>query len=453
MRLLILLILGAFLSFLPNLDTYEFRNEESLRTAIAYEMFKNSSYAQPYLLGEPYYRKPPLFNWLIVLYSRFLGWSEITGRAVSLTFLVLCSLLLVTFTQYLFRDLKLSLLSVLIFITLGNVLFFYGYLAEIDITFTFFVFSLMVCAYMWSQKDSIFWVLATGFLTGLGALTKGLPSYAFYGFTLLALSLYKKDFSLVFSKKAMLSHLTSLLLPTFWLLDTHDPALYIKNLFYESFSRVTDDNFSRWHHMIIFPLLTFKDTLPNSLLFLIAIYFLLKYNKLEFPHPLRKLFLIFFVNYLPYLISNSAGRYILPLYPLLVIVFSYYISRALENAHYKKVFYTTVGLTLIFRVLYGFFFFPYYNERESSRKVIATKIMRVIDLKKPIQCECPQELSVCLYIGLAKGEPLKRNIPDAVYSISCTEKTKGETLLRFNINRSYYINLVKSPLTSSSQHE
>jgi 4-amino-4-deoxy-L-arabinose transferase-like glycosyltransferase len=457
MRLLILLILGAFLSFLPNLDTYEFRNEESLRTAIAYEMFKNSSYAQPHLLGEPYYRKPPLFNWLIVLYSRFLGWGEITGRTVSLTFLVLCSLLLVTLTQYLFRDLKLSLLSALIFITLGNVLFFYGYLAEIDITFTFFVFSLMVCAYMWSQKGSIFWVLATGFLTGLGALTKGLPSYAFYGFTLLALGLYKKDFGLVFSKKAMLSHLVSLLLPTFWLLNTHDPALYLKTLFYESFSRVTDDNFSRWHHMIIFPLLNFKDTLPNSLLFLIAIYFLLKYNKLEFPHPLRKLFLIFFVNYLPYLISNSAGRYILPLYPLLVIMFSYYISRALENAHYKKIFYTTVGLTLIFRVLYGFFFFPYYNERESSRKVIATKIMRVIDLRKPIQCGCPQELSVCLYIGLAKGEPLKRNIPDAVYSISCTEKTKGETLLRFNINRSYYINLVKSPITyrrwSSSQHE
>jgi len=445
MRLLILLILGAFLSFLPNLDTYEFRNEESLRTAIAYEMFKNSSYAQPYLLGEPYYRKPPLFNWLIVLYSRFLGWGEITGRTVSLTFLVLCSFLLVTFTQYLFRDLKLSLLSALIFITLGNVLFFYGYLAEIDITFTFFVFSLMVCAYMWSQKGSIFWVLATGFLTGLGALTKGLPSYAFYGLTLLALGLYKKDFGLVFSKKAMLSHLVSLLLPTFWLLNTHDPALYLKTLFYESFSRVTDDNFSRWHHMIIFPLLNFKDTLPNSLLFLIAIYFLLKYNKLEFPHPLRKLSLIFFVNYLPYLISNSAGRYILPLYPLLVIMFSYYISRALENTHYKKIFYTTVGLTLIFRVLYGFFFFPYYNERESSRKVIATKIMRVIDLRKPIQCGCPQELSVCLYIGLAKGEPLKRNIPDAVYSISCTEKTKGETLLRFNINRSYYINLVKSP--------
>ena len=433
------------MSFLPNLDTYQFRNEESLRTVIAYEMFKSSNYAQPYLLGEPYYNKPPLFNWLIVLYSQFLGWSKITGRAVSLTFLVLCSLLLVIFTQYLFRNLKLSLLSALIFITFGNVLFFYGYLAEIDMTFTFFVFSLMVCAHMWSEKGSIFWVLATGFLTGLGALTKGLPSYAFYGFTLLALGLYKKDFGMIFSKKAMLSHLVSLLLPTFWILNTHDPVLYLKTLFYESFSRVADGNFSRLRHMITFPLLAFKDTLPNSFLFLIAIYFLLKHKKLDFPHPLKKLFLLFFINYLPYLISNSAGRYILPLYPLLAIMFSYYISRALENVNYKKIFYTIIGLALISRVLYGFFFFPYYNERESSRKVIATKIIRVIDLRKPIQCECPQERTVCLYIGLAKGEPLKRNIPNAVYSISCTEETKGEILLRFNVNRSYYINLVKFP--------
>jgi len=160
------------------------------------------------------------------------------------------------------------------------------------------------------------------------------------------------------------------------------------------------------------------------------------------------LFLIFFVNYLPYLISNSAGRYILPLYPLIAVMFSYYISRALENVNYKKIFYTTIGLALIFRVLYGFFFFPYYNERESSRKVIATKIIRAIDLRKPIQCECPQERTVCLYIGLAKGEPLKRNVPNAVYSISCTEETKGEILLRFNVNRSYYINLVKFPFHS-----
>jgi ATP/ADP translocase len=42
-------------------------------------------------------------------------------------------------------------------------------------------------------------------------------------------------------------------------------------------------------------------------------------------------------------------------------MFSYYISRALENTNYKKIFYTTIGLALIFRVLYGFFFFPYYN--------------------------------------------------------------------------------------------
>ena len=69
MRLIILLILGAFLSFLPNLDTYQFRNEESLRTVIAYEMFKSSNYAQPYLLGEPYYNKPCYFPYFFVVFK------------------------------------------------------------------------------------------------------------------------------------------------------------------------------------------------------------------------------------------------------------------------------------------------------------------------------------------------------------------------------------------------
>ena len=102
---------------------------------------------------------------------------------------------------------------------------------QIDMTFTFFVFSLMVCAYMWSEKGNIFWVLATGFLTGIGALTKVLPSYAFYGFTLLALGLYKKDFGMIFSKKAMLSHLVSLLLPTFWILNTQTTEKVVSYIF------------------------------------------------------------------------------------------------------------------------------------------------------------------------------------------------------------------------------
>ncbi len=441
MRLLILLLVGAFLSLLPNLSIYPFRGEESLRTTVAYEMFKSSNYVQPYFLGEPYYNKPPLFNWLIVLYSHFLGWSELTGRAVSLTFLMLSLLLVLAFTQYLFRNLELSLLSALVFLTFGNVLFFYGYLAEIDITFTFFVFSLMVCAYMWSQKGNVFWTLATGFLTGLSFLTKGFPAYAFYGLTLLALSAYKRDLSLLFSRRAFLAHAISLLLPALWIVNTHDPLLYLKTLLYESLSRLKEGDFSRLRHLITF-ILTLKDTLPNSLLFLIAIYLLLRQKELKFPPQIRVMFIMFFVNYLPYFFSDSVGRYVLPLYPLLAIMFSYYISGALENTNYKKIFYTAVGLAIIFRALYGFFFFPYYSERESSRKVIAMKMIKAMDLKKPVRCECPQEKSVCLYVSFAKKEPLKKTLPDAVYSISCSNEGNGKTLLSFNVNRSYQIKLL-----------
>ena len=56
-------------------------------------------------------------------------------------------------------------------------LFFYGYLAEIDITFTFFVFGGMISLYLW-QRGAFSWAILSGIIFGLSALLKGLPAYA-----------------------------------------------------------------------------------------------------------------------------------------------------------------------------------------------------------------------------------------------------------------------------------
>lgn len=145
----------ALFSLVPNLSKYPFKNEESLRTIVAFEMWHSKSYFQPTLLGELYFNKPPLFNWLIMAYSHIFPWSEITARAVSLTFLFLTIFAVGLFSYNLFKKVNLSLLSSLIFLTFGNVLFFYGYLAEIDITFTFFVFAGMISLYLW-QRGTFF---------------------------------------------------------------------------------------------------------------------------------------------------------------------------------------------------------------------------------------------------------------------------------------------------------
>ncbi len=174
-------ILLAFVSLLPNLHRYPFKNEESLRTQIAFEMWHSGNYLQPTFLGEPYFNKPPLFNWLIVLYSQIIPWSELTARAVSLSFLLLTTLLVGIFSHYLFRNLSLATLSSLVFLTFGNVLFFYGFLGEIDITFTFFVFLGICLLYIWWSAGSKVVGFLAGVVFGLAFLLKGLPAYSFMG--------------------------------------------------------------------------------------------------------------------------------------------------------------------------------------------------------------------------------------------------------------------------------
>ncbi|WP_333784729.1 glycosyltransferase family 39 protein [Thermocrinis sp.] len=441
--MVLILIFLTLLSLLPNLSSYVFRNEEALRVYVAYQMVKTGNYFQLYVLGEPYYNKPPLFNWLIALYSNFIPWSELTARAVSLTSLVLCAIVIFLFSRRTFGDYSMSVLSSLVFLTFGNVLFFYGYLAEIDTTYTLFVFITISSLYIWSFGAGFVWGILGAFFAGLSTLLKGFPSYAFYFLTLLALSLYHRRLGTLLSKKVLFMHLITLVVPLLWLINTEHPITYLKTLFYESFSRVSHQEFSRIVHFFTYPLENFKDLMPHSVLFLISVYILFKEKRLHVPSPIKALLLIFLFNYLPYLYAKSAGRYIMPLYPVLAIIFSLYINRALSIGWFKKAFYTILIMTIGLRFAYGLVYMSYKTNSEHSKKVVAQKILKSIDLSSNIECNCRQELAVCLYVSFAKGEPLKRKLPEADYSITCTEEEKGEEIASFDVKRAYKIRVLK----------
>lgn len=427
-----------FCSLFYNLDIYEFRNEESLRVAIAYEMSYMHKYIQPYFLGEPYYNKPPLFNWLIIFASYLIPWSELTARVVSIFFLLFTLIFLFIFSYRLFKNINQALLSSLIFLTFGNILFFYGYLGEIDTTFTFFVFLSIFLLFLYVESQSLLWSALAGLFVALSFLLKGLPAYSYYGLTLVALSLYKRDLKLLLGKKSLLMHFLAIALPALWLLTTESPLTYLGTLFQESFSRVSNPNFSRILHILTYPFLNFKDTLPGSFFFLVSLFTLYKAKNLDIPKEIKPLILVFLINYLPYLISSSAGRYIMPLYPILAMVFSYYVKRALERKSFKIIFYIIITITLIIKFLVGGIYFPYYSQRESSRKAIAQKIFEFNESAK-VDCQCPQEKSVCLYLSLWKRESLKSK--DAEYAITCNNQQ--DALLSFDVKKPYRINLVK----------
>src|SRR5437764_14725234 len=88
-RLLLVLVAWAAI-YLPGLGTLEIKGEEGRRILPAITMLQTGNYLVPQVGSEPYFRKPPLINWLVAASFKLTGIrNELTARLP----LVLCVLL------------------------------------------------------------------------------------------------------------------------------------------------------------------------------------------------------------------------------------------------------------------------------------------------------------------------------------------------------------------------
>jgi len=439
---LVLLLIFGILSFFPNINLYEFRGEESLRTIVAFEMVDSGNFLQPTFLGDLYFNKPPLFNWFIVLSSQFIPWSELTARIISICFVSLTVLLIYIFSYRTFQNKEMSLLSGLLYLVSLDILFWYGYLAEIDATLAFFIFLMFVTQYLgYFEKKDIF-VLLSGLLGGFAFLLKGFPAFMFWWLTYFSFVIFDKNFRWFFRSVFLFSMLLMVLVPFSWILSSSNPELYLKRLFMESIVRAEGSSDIKKFviHLISYPLLNFKQTIPVSLILVIILFSAYKSKAhIKLPKEIKVLILTLFINYIPYLIAvHSKGRYVIPLFPILMVVSGYLIWTLGKAKWIKVVFYTGMVL-IVLRFALGFIGFPVLMEKKASRKKVAYDIAQKIDIKRKIACDCKKEKTVCLYIDFLKGEAVKtsRHIPDWDYLIDCSNKDRGKEILSYDLRGSY----------------
>ena len=181
-------------ALLINLGLMPFIDDEAIRALVALEMDLSGNYIVPTMNGEYYYNKPPLFNWLLLLYFKlFSEYSEFASR-----FATVISLLGYGATVFYFFkkhfDTKVAFINALLLITCGRILFFDSMLGLIDITFSWVTFVAFMWVYHFYEKEKWYALfVGTYVLTAAGFLMKGLPSVVFQGFTLLTFLIYKKD--------------------------------------------------------------------------------------------------------------------------------------------------------------------------------------------------------------------------------------------------------------------
>ena len=421
--LIVLLLIIGYISMFINLNVYEFRNEESLRTIVSFEMRYFNNWFQPTILGENYYLKPPLFNWLIIISSYIFNWSEFTARFVSLTSLGLTLILIYRFTIKTLRDKYIALLSMLIYLTFLDVLFWYGYLAEIDITLDFFIFLTAYFQIFGFLERNNRYIYISAFLIGLTFLLKGFPAYLFYALTFIALVIYTKRFKEFFNLSWWIGTALALAIPLTVFYLSGNLNVYINSLLTESLVRTQGETevLKFLKHLIVYPMLNFKQLLPSSIFLIIALYLLKKNNNLTINNTIKLLLIIVFINYLPYLVAvESRGRYILPLFPFIAIIFAYYISK-IEKERFLKAFYYTLIIFIVLRLALGIVGFPILMKFKESRKRIAYDISKTIDLKKSIAFDCISEKSVAVYLDFIRNKPVLRSeiLKDYDYLIDC----------------------------------
>lgn len=310
--------------------------EEPRRIMISLEMAENGNWWAPTEMGDFYYKKPPVFNWVLLASSWLCGgYSEFAFRLPTVVSTLLLTLLIFLLGRRYVGE-RFGAYSALLFVTGGGILMYFSTLAEIDLLYSLITFASFATFFHYYQTRR-YWAafLLTYALGAIGTLTKGPPSVLFLGLTIFAWLAWNRDLKRLFS----LAHLTGGILYLGLLggylyiyaqynsLSNYFPGLWGQS----SEMTILERSFGQLlRHLVNFPLDTIKDLMPAGLL--LAFCIRRDFWKVARQNDLIVFALITFaVNIPAYWLSPGARqRYIYMLYPLLLYVFVYF--QQLESA-------------------------------------------------------------------------------------------------------------------------
>ena len=187
---LLLVVMCWAAIYLPALGSLEIKGEEGRRILPAVTMLETGNYLVPQVGSEPYYRKPPLVNWLVAASFKLTGHrNEWTARLPSVLCVLAVALAFITVARASLGASG-SLIAALIWMTNFGMIE-KGRLIEIEALYvSLFGLALICWLSWWRQRRSAWltWTVPWIFL-GLGLLAKGpLHLFFFYAVVVAVLS-------------------------------------------------------------------------------------------------------------------------------------------------------------------------------------------------------------------------------------------------------------------------
>lgn len=349
--LLFVLLVASLIHRLGYQPLYQ---EEPRRALIALEMIYNDNYVVPTEFGEYYYKKPPVWNWVIIGGYKLFGVNEFAVRIFSvLSFLAIGFLIYHVCSRYIGK--QHAIISSLLFLVSIDLYFYFSLLGEIDILYSLITFAGFITIFHFyeAKKYQLLFII-TYTLAAIGFLTKGFPSIIFLVLSLLTFFIYKRDVKRLFSFYHLLGiFLFVAIIGVYFILynQYNDSTYYLSQLWSRSSKRtlLQENLVNLFIHAYQFPLLILVNIIPASMMiiFLFQKKFL---NKIRQNKLVEFSFFIFIVNVFVYWISpGTRDRYIYMLYPFPIIILVYFFLEYFKSSssRIKNLFNILNGIFII----------------------------------------------------------------------------------------------------------
>lgn len=334
--LILLLILPAYLT---NLGKLRLIDDESLRVIVGLEMKISGDYITPTVGGDNYFKKPPVFNWILAsAYSVTGNYSELTQRITSLVFLFLfgLSVFFIIKKRY---GLRAGYITALLFIANGRILIYESLFGLIDITYSWLIFCNFILIYSLRKRGKYLQLFIFSYvITAVAFLMKGIPTLAFQGITLLVAFIPEGKFRILLSWKHFISIFLLFLIlgGYYYAFSVRNPgeiSTLLSTLFKESADKsvVGFGIKDMFFHVFDYSFQILYNFVPPTL---VVIFFFSKkpFNLIRNDPFLLYLSHVLIFNIIIYLISPiSFMRYVIMFIPIVSLLFTVYYLKEKEG--------------------------------------------------------------------------------------------------------------------------
>lgn len=247
--------------------------DEPIRALIALDMEYNQHYVAPEINGDPYYKKPPLYNWILLGFFKLFGsHAEWVVRLPSLLSAFLFVGMLWRMESRRGGTHESGLFLGLAWLTGGNLLFYSSYLGHIDITYSLITFMGIYSLFYFGERGRWTAMYTASYLAAAaGFMMKGLPSILFQGLSLLIYVFFFQTWKDLLRRSHLLG-LIAFAIPLgvylYFFSRQQDIGLLSQTLLEESTSRTVGDKpiWQSIEHLFTFPFNYIIDILPYGLI-------------------------------------------------------------------------------------------------------------------------------------------------------------------------------------------